>query len=338
MSLRLPRIYLLPTNLGPDELQSLENRIPSLTRDVREAEVIVGRITRRERALFELRRLKLPLSLSPSDPAHPEQQQQDHQDHPTKRRRVSPTGGTTSDDAAPSVKVVKLQWLNDCLEQDTVLPMGNSLLFAGRKLETPEVQVLSATPSPRHSQVSSVTEPSVRSGSVIASAHRQEQTSCSPRARRPPALIRETTSEHGAPLPPVPDYLHTVYSCQRPTPVDTPNASFIEQMKKLRTLRRLEHDEVGVRAYSTSIATIAAYPYALGSPLEISRLPGCGPKIVELFKQWKNTGTLEEVEKGDADAMVSVLKLFYGIWGVGEATAREFYNKGKNRREKPMSF
>lgn len=61
---------------------------------------------------------------------------------------------------------------------------------------------------------------------------------------------------------------------------------------------------------------------------EVARLPGCGSKIAELWHQWKSDGHLEEALAADADPMLSVLKLFYDIWGVGDTTAREFYKKG----------
>jgi hypothetical protein len=36
-----------------------------------------------------------------------------------------------------------------------------------------------------------------------------------------------------------------------------------------------------------------------------------------------------EVREANADPKISVLKVFYNIWGVGAATAREFYRKGE---------
>jgi DNA polymerase IV len=61
---------------------------------------------------------------------------------------------------------------------------------------------------------------------------------------------------------------------------------------------------------------------------EVSRLPGCGPKIAVLFQEWSQTGQIEENERATKDPQLIVLRLFYEIWGVGETTAREFYNKG----------
>ncbi|RYC60111.1 hypothetical protein CHU98_g6092, partial [Xylaria longipes] len=61
---------------------------------------------------------------------------------------------------------------------------------------------------------------------------------------------------------------------------------------------------------------------------EVARLPGCGPKIVELYKQWKDCGYLDDVQEAASNPKMKVLLLFYEIWGVGAKTANEFYNHG----------
>jgi DNA polymerase IV len=61
---------------------------------------------------------------------------------------------------------------------------------------------------------------------------------------------------------------------------------------------------------------------------EVARLPGCGAKIAELYGQWRGNGELEEKRLAATDERLSVLKLFYDIWGVGDTTARDFYKKG----------
>ncbi len=82
-----------------------------------------------------------------------------------------------------------------------------------------------------------------------------------------PTLPSETTADHDveSDLPPIPEYLHTKYACQRPTPINPPNAAFIEVLKDIRTIRTLKGDAIGIRAYSTSIAALSAYPYTLSS-------------------------------------------------------------------------
>ena len=144
---------------------------------------------------------------------------------------------------------------------------------------------------------------------------------------RPTPLIRQTTSEHDNPpeLPPIPEYLKTSYSCQRPTPLYTLNDPFIEFLVRIRQARILTDDEVGVRAYSTAIASLAAYPYSVSSAEEIIHLPGCSERIAALWQEFNDTGHIGAVEDIDNDPEMQTLNLFYEIWGVGPKGARDFY-------------
>lgn len=149
---------------------------------------------------------------------------------------------------------------------------------------------------------------------------------------KPTQLLHQTTSEHDeaaeSALPPMPDWVlqNKLYSCERSTPLHSPNEAFIEQLKKIRLARVLTGDEIGVRAYSTSIASLAAYPHTLSSAHEVLALPGCDHKIAQLFREWKDSeGFIRAVADIDTDPVLSVLRLFYEIWGVGAITAREFY-------------
>ncbi|MCJ1310564.1 hypothetical protein MMC25_004229 [Agyrium rufum] len=150
-----------------------------------------------------------------------------------------------------------------------------------------------------------------------------------------PPLLHESTTEHDeereVALPPMPQWVtdNIIYACQRSTPAHPPNEEFIDLLKKIRQARILLLDEIAVRAYSTSIASIAAYPYNLQSWREVSLLPGCDKKVVELFIEWKSTGQLEAVQELETDHTLAILQGFYDIWGVGALTARDWYfNKG----------
>lgn len=143
-------------------------------------------------------------------------------------------------------------------------------------------------------------------------------------------LLQSTTSEYEGidsdyPAPPAWVKKRVKYACQRFTPGDGPNEDFLDQLKKIRTARLLIGDEIGVRAYSTIIASIAAYPHKLSHPREIVQLPGCDDKTAVLFVEWKNTGKIQAVEDYENDEAMSVLRSFYDIWGVGAKTARHFY-------------
>ena len=96
---------------------------------------------------------------------------------------------------------------------------------------------------------------------------------------RPTHLLHQTTSEHdevaSSALPPMPDWVreNKIYACERATPLTSPNEAFICQLKKIKLARLLTLDEIGVRAYSSSIASLAAYPYPIQSTREILALP-----------------------------------------------------------------
>ncbi|KAJ4984106.1 DNA polymerase type-X family protein pol4 [Stagonosporopsis vannaccii] len=143
-------------------------------------------------------------------------------------------------------------------------------------------------------------------------------------------LMQQTTSEYEGedsdiPQPPKWVVKGIKYACQRFTPANGPNEDFIDQLKKIRTARTLIDDNIGVRAYSTIIASIAAYPHKLTHPHEVSQLPGCDEKTAMLFVEWRNTGKIQAVEDYENDEAMKVLRSFYDIWGVGAKTARHFY-------------
>ncbi|KAL8664999.1 MAG: hypothetical protein Q9202_002555 [Teloschistes flavicans] len=148
-----------------------------------------------------------------------------------------------------------------------------------------------------------------------------------------PYLLHQTTSEYeesvSQHLPPLPDWIiqNQIYACQRATPLTSPNDAFIAQLKEIKLARLLTNDDIGVRAYSTSIASLAAYPYQLRSTSEILALPGCDQKIAHLFHEWQTSPDhrIQAVKDIKNDPALKVLRLFYDIWGVGATTAREFY-------------
>ncbi|KAI9650360.1 hypothetical protein NHQ30_000373 [Ciborinia camelliae] len=217
-------------------------------------------------------------------------------------------------------KVLKIDWYFDSVREGILLPIENYLIYEGRRVMEPSKSL------PKDI----LTRAAADSGSYTNDKynhHNRHQQSSKPVTR--PTLLTHTTSEHDDPehFPPLPEYLKTTYSCERPTPLHCPNDEFINQLKSIKLKRLLNADERGVRAYSTSIATIAAYPYTLTSPNEVLRLPGCDQKIASLFIQYENTGAIDEATEFQHNPRMKVLRLFYNIWGVGDITARDFYDK-----------
>jgi DNA polymerase IV len=259
MTLDFPPIFLLPAHLQPEQLLELEEQIPSLTYDIHEAEVILGSVSKPERARFELRRAKL--DTEPVEHRIVDQDGDgDESSHKRRKLDAEKLGKKSPDnEKRNTVKVLRLQWLNDSLEKGQVLPFDGYLVYEGAIREPPKESQTSPT-------TQSISErAAVASAPVSPKSSRQYGPDRHKKLSQPhrPSLLHETTSDHDVKLPPIPEFLHTTYSCQRPTFVNPPNSDFVEELKKVRTLRLLQGDQIGVRAYSTSIATLAAYPYTL---------------------------------------------------------------------------
>ncbi|RGP64360.1 DNA polymerase iv [Fusarium sporotrichioides] len=342
----LPRIFLLSTKLNPEELHQLEERIPTLTYDINEADIVIGKISQPSRAEFELRRAKLnfvPLGQTQTrrdEPSTMAVTKGPADDPDPKRRRV--TGNAVG--GHDTVKIVKLAWFLDSLERKKLLPIDQYLVCQVSRVSAREATPVSVLVRGSESEpMLSIGSTSPANGILerALAEQKDKETSTSPQTRNKrrhnasttlpenaPSLLHQTTSEHDIALPMMPEFLRTIYSCERPTYENPPNEAFVKLLTEIKTIRQLRGDDVGVRAYSTSIASVAAYPYPLKNLQEVSRLPGCGNRIAELWHHWKETGESAEVREANADPKTSVLKVFYNIWGVGAATSREFYQKG----------
>ncbi|KAJ4389139.1 hypothetical protein N0V93_006601 [Gnomoniopsis smithogilvyi] len=341
----MPPIFLLGTRLTADELQKWEEKIPTLTRDVRQAQFIVGKISQKARAQFELRKLRLsteeasPMQGKTSFPRARKRKIVDTREYD--RRSVSPTesdvGSLTSDGESQelpgtpvsfrddTVKVVKLAWLQDSLSRGKLLDYRLYLVFEAVRESHKAPPPSSAELLRRAREVAAGSSQTATSPHTSYGRHREGGH----HNKAPSLLPQSTTEEHAiAKLPPIPDYLNIKYSCQRPTFVHPPNEAFIDKLKEVRELRAMRGDHIGVRAYSTAIASLSAYPYKLKSPLEIPRLPGCGERYAELFAEFENTGQLDEIEQAASDPKMSAIKIFYNIHGVSAVTAEEFWRKG----------
>lgn len=90
-------------------------------------------------------------------------------------------------------------------------------------------------------------------------------------------------------------------------------------------------DPTGMRAYSTAIAAIKAYPHPLLSSIQIQEIPGCDGKIAALFQEWRDSHnepekrTLRAVTVLGESQSYRILKQFENIWGVGAETASKLY-------------
>ncbi|MCJ1370883.1 hypothetical protein MMC20_002097 [Loxospora ochrophaea] len=271
----------------------------------------------------------------------------------------------TQEEFEGKIKVVKLDWLRRSVDAGRFQPLKPFTIYDGYVLLNPEPSTTSGqtpriikrveTPASNTSPMESIVQAAVGNHGTNAEylsgfrgkrirttssmrkefSHRSFASSTqgsNQRGSHPPALLRLTTSEHddlvSHSLPEMPQWVkdNKRYSCERVTPLQNPNYEFVGELKKIKLARLLTGDEIGVRAYSTSIASLAAYPHTLSNTQEILALPGCDQKIAHLFHEWQTSaGHIQAVAELDNDPVLKVLCVFYEIWGVGAVTAREFY-------------
>lgn len=264
------------------------------------------------------------------------------------------------------VKVLQLEWLWESDKAGRVLPFESYLVYDARPVERPEstlgqqyVHKQTGAPIKGFNESTPSSSQNAPPESIISRAQADASSSSKPNynptlpsrrtfnsrstpllSKRPhPKFVQQetTNSEENDDAPPLPDppawvQDNILYACLRKTPLNPPNARFVAALETIKLSRILTGDEIGVRAYSTSIASIRAYPYQLISPAEIVRLPGCESKIARLFSEYVATSPndadrhLPTAAQLDADPTLQSLRLFYNIWGVGGDTARKFYH------------
>jgi DNA polymerase IV len=360
MALHFPPIYLLNFRLSTAEVLKIERDIGEpLVRDISEAKIVIGKVTKKSRAVLEFK--SRGVRVEEVQPEIESIEEQDELDalQPKKRRKVSrgdaadaiiidsstesepesvsSSKGTSrgiarfpaqEDFSGDSIKVVTLEWYYDSVKAGTLLSTKKYLVYEGFISGTTK----SIVPAPkkllrRQSIVSRAKGDTPPRGQA---PYKAQWSSHSP--AQPPRLMHQTSSEHDLmdALPPLPPYLQTPYSCQRPTPAHSPNAAFIEQLSIIKHARKLLRDDRGISAlaYSKAIASIQAYPYTITSQQEVARLPNCGLRYVEMYQEWKQTGRIQEVVDIESDERLKSLKEFYEIYDVAEKTARQFYGRG----------
>ena len=347
----------------------------TLTYDVVEAGLILGSITQKKRLILELRARgiwmeqienshHLPGDLDHREihrePVSKRQKLDNERKSPERQEEMTPqsksakfdiTDPSSNDETktleeAQTVTVVKLEWLTQSIGKGHALPLDPFVVFRGRKTLPGPATLPNCPGSITASQIKKRAQedvsfrPMPKQNPTGANFKMSEKSIEQSSSRNPPILHRESTSEHEelAELPIQPNWVRdqVVYSCMRSAPLCPPNDKFITQLDKIRKTRELTLDDIGVRAYSTSIAAVAAYPYVINRPSEILALPGCDVKTANLFAEFQQknelddssteiNGTIAAADALEKDSALRVLKTFTGIWGVGAKTARDFY-------------
>ncbi|QIX01108.1 hypothetical protein AMS68_006625 [Peltaster fructicola] len=384
---KFPPFFVSRTHLTDEELDTTESLLEgcgaAVTYNLVEARIVLSKVSRKTRLLFDLRTNGLLLEEIPNDAPTSRMVDQitpeldskpaavpiliedsstaSEGEHDTSKvqpkKRARKAQPNIPEPGANLVRVLSLQWLHDSYQASETLPLDDYTTLLGRRARNrgtaSDVQEQTASkaapsmsgnkplPPPLDTTILERAKEDAPTGFARPSKRRFGQPAPSttlmpPHGRldirkQPAHLLHATTSEedHGysddLPQPPEWALKGIKYACQRVTLAGNPNEQFISQLRKIKLARTLTSDEIGVRAYSTSIAALLAYPYKFSSPREILRLPGCDAKIANLFVEWSNTGKIKAVDDVEADRDLRILRQFYDIWGVGALTAREFY-------------
>ncbi|KAA8897794.1 hypothetical protein FN846DRAFT_892941 [Sphaerosporella brunnea] len=252
-----------------------------------------------------------------------------------------------------TIQVVKLSWFTKSLEKGQIEPLEPyTLLIADVQLASQtRMNTPASSPTAPPSELAQATEKKRKE--ILERAKADAEESPAPKRARyggpkgvdsivsitkKAPLIRQTTptpspERDTEERPEPPEWVKTknTYSCCRSTPRESPNALFISQLKVIKHSRIIGGDQIGVRAYSTAIAVIQAYPYPLRSASEVVSLPGCGGKLARLFDEWKSSDPepekrmISSVKELEESRVYQTLKNFESIWGIGADTAAKLY-------------
>ncbi|KAF1812516.1 Nucleotidyltransferase [Eremomyces bilateralis CBS 781.70] len=349
----LRSIHVLHTHTTTLELHDLEDKLlecnAPLTYDPSETRIFLTKIRSKRRVELELR--SRGVYIESAEIAH---------DEPPKKRTKLDSQATLSqlsvdqsevDEGVESnqddyAQVLRVDWLKDSLAAQRLEAFEPYQILAGRIGRAAEHDIVAGSsslkPAPKHATQSILIR--ARDDAPTASGrehqcpyrgghfHSRTKPTISQKRPAPPLSLTQSTtgSDDEAALPPAPDWVREklIYACQRRHPRSPPNTEFIALLKRIKLARILTSDEIGVRAYSTAIASMCAYPHVMRRTAEVARLPGCDGKISALWQEWHDTGSLQAVQEFEKDEEMKVVRLFYDIWGVGSTTARQFYARG----------
>ncbi|KAF3933204.1 hypothetical protein ABW20_dc0104854 [Dactylellina cionopaga] len=338
----LPSIYVLPTRLDDKQRTDINSKLKSkgyrIASSPHDASIFVGDVLGAKRAALELRFLGL-----------------------------NTTDATAAKAVSASTKilqVLKFAWYKKAIIENGDVNVDDFIIYRGLYNSSNDTTTVPSappiTPQKRSSSPTSpadqqsqdvarresimrramaVTHPTIPGTRHLRHNPTLSQPSSSQTFKRPKLLSQESTESHeeaellAANLPQTPQWVldKQKYSCTRSTPAATHNKDFLDALFKIRLNRLMISDDVGVRAYSTAIASISALPYEITHISQIRALPGCENKFAALWHEFTHSeppGKIEALDEIENSGYFKTLELFYNIWGAGAHSARNFYRLG----------
>jgi DNA polymerase IV len=117
------------------------------------------------------------------------------------------------------------------------------------------------------------------------------------------------------------------YACQRRSPLICPNQELVDVLLKLRLQWTIEDDERRVRAYSSAIASLKAYPIKIKDADEVKQLEGCGGSIANKVSEYLQSGTIHQVQSAWQDEALLTKYTFWNVHGLGAKGVHLWYNE-----------
>ncbi|KAF5372585.1 hypothetical protein D9758_005201 [Tetrapyrgos nigripes] len=101
----------------------------------------------------------------------------------------------------------------------------------------------------------------------------------------------------------------------------------LQELMELHKVKASQEDRWRVYAYTKSIRVIRNHPKRIKTLKDAMVLPGVGRKTAEKIMEIINTGDLRRIKYENTED-VAVLKIFRGIYGVGNRIGLQWYNQG----------
>uniref|UniRef100_A0A8C8R967 DNA polymerase lambda n=1 Tax=Pelusios castaneus TaxID=367368 RepID=A0A8C8R967_9SAUR len=254
----------------------------------------------------------------------------------------------------PGIQLVKAAWLNLCIRQQMLLDTtGFSLFISDRYLEERDL-LGSEIVRPQPGKEALALKADAPSGAILpqgpvaaAQQHVEEQSLQRQRVSEDEASEGEEASVTQGDLEALISGRCPDTSLERPTcsciTVPPPagkwvcaqsseskkenhNQHITEKLEVLGKAYAVEGDRWRVLGYSKAINALKSFHKPVTSYQEACEIPGIGKRMAEKIMEILETGHLRKLDH--ISERVAVLKAFFNIWGVGEKTAKMWYQQG----------
>lgn len=109
---------------------------------------------------------------------------------------------------------------------------------------------------------------------------------------------------------------------------DNPNWKSIHLLSQMAEARHIQGSPFKEKAYKTAIDTLSRTKNHITSYDEALKLPGVGPSIARKIEEIAATDTLEVLKQLNESKELRLMKLFKGIYGVGDGFAQTWIKQG----------